>query len=399
MLQIIKRFSTPLLLTSLFACSSLVSADTTGVHDDRIVLGQSAAFGGPASALGLGMRQGLQAAFAEVNRNGGIHGRRIELLTLDDGYEPNRAIENTRRLIEHDRVFALIGAVGTPTSKASQPIAKAAQVPFFAPFTGAGFLREASNAHVINVRGSYDQETEAWIHHLTRDMGAERIAILYQDDSFGRAGLSGVLKAMNKRGLSLVGEGTYERNSTAVKSALLKIRKARPDAVVMVGSYRPIAEFVKLAHRVRLDTRFVTISFVGSKALAEQLGELGEGVVVTQVVPFHEDKSLPLVKRYHEALSLLVDDAQTGFVSLEGYVAGRLMAEALRELGPDVTRQGLIDVFQRTQREFELDGLSLSYGPGDNQGMNKVYLSVLQKDGSYRYVDTLQAGIDTAELP
>lgn len=379
--------------------ASVCFAATPGVFPDRLVVGQSAAFDGPAQALGLGMREGLTAAFNEANANGGIHGRKIELITYDDGYEPDRAIENTRKLIEEDKVFALIGAVGTPTSKATQPVAKAADVPFIGPFTGAGFLRDPGNTHVVNVRGTYDQETEAWIHHLTEDLGSKRIAILYQDDSFGRAGLSGVVKALEKRDMSLVAEGTYKRNSTAVKTALLQIRKGKPDAVVMVGSYKPIAEFVKLSRKLRLDAEFVTISFVGSKALAAELGSAGRGVVVTQVVPFYEDTSLPLVRDYQAALVADNPDAESGFVSLEGYLVGRLMLASLEKMGREVSREALIDVFQKHNVNLDVGGVALNYGPGDNQGMDTVYLSVLQKDGSYQYVDRLSKAVDTAELP
>src|SRR5262245_55884766 len=266
-----------------------------GVFDDRILFGQSAAFDGPAAALGLGMREGLLASFNEANATGGVNGRRLELVSYDDGYEPEKAIANTKRLIKENGVFALVGEVGTPTSNAAQPITTEAGVPFIGPFTGAAFLRNPALGNVINIRGSYDQETEAWIEHLTTDLGMSRIGILYQDDTFGRAGLSGVSKAMEKRGMKLVAEGTFARNTTAVKTALLAIRKAGPEAVVMVGPYKPCAEFIKLAHRLKLNTIFVNISFVGANALAKELGGDGKGVVVTQVVPFPEDVSLPLV--------------------------------------------------------------------------------------------------------
>ena len=164
---------------------------------------------------------------------------------------------------------------------------------------------------MINIRGSYDQETEAWIEHLTTDLGVKRIAILYQDDTFGRAGLSGVSKALEKRHMKLVAEGTYERNTTAVKTALLAIRKADPEAVVMVGAYKPSAEFIKLAHRLKLSPVFVTISFVGANALANELGEDGKGVVVTQVVPFPWDLNIPLVARYQKALKAANSDRRS----------------------------------------------------------------------------------------
>lgn len=373
-------------------------SQSDGVFDDKIVVGQSAAFTGPADALGLGMRIGLQAAFAEANAAGGVNGRKIELVSYDDGYEPEKAIANTKKLIAEDKVFALIGAVGTPTSKASQPIAKTADVPFIGPFTGAGFLRDPDNTHVINVRGTYDQETEDWIKHLTEDLDAKKIAILYQDDSFGRVGLAGVQKALDKRGMTLVAEGSFKRNSVAVKSALLKIRKAKPDAVVMVGSYKPIAAFVKLARKVRMKSQFVTISFVGSKALAKELGEMGQGVVVTQVVPFYKDRSLPVVNSYLDALAEIDASDNAGFVSLEGYIVGRVFVDSLKTLGNSVSRQAFVNSFQNSL-VIDMGGVKLSYGPGDNQGMDRTFLSVLQKDGSFVYVDKLSQAILSAELP
>jgi branched-chain amino acid transport system substrate-binding protein len=359
-----------------------------GVTKNRIVFGQSAAFKGPAAALGINMRAGILAAFAEINNAGGVNGRRLELISHDDGYEPEKAISNTKRLILEDKVFALIGEVGTPTSKAVQPIATAAKVPFIGPFTGAGFLRDPSLDNVINIRASYDQETEAWIEHLTKDLGFSRIAILYQDDSFGRAGLAGVIKAMKKRGLELIAEGTYKRNTTAVKIALLTIRKARPEAVVMVGAYKPSAVFIKLARKLKMDVVFVNISFVGSRALAKALGKDGEGVVVTQVVPLPEKKDIPVVDRYQRAMLAYDANAELGFVSLEGYLVGRLVIEALEKLGENVTREDLLSVIRETGT-FNLGGVTLSYGPSDNQGMDEVFLTIIQKDGSFGAVDRL----------
>jgi ABC-type branched-subunit amino acid transport system substrate-binding protein len=374
--------------TAGFMFASAAQAEP-GVFDDRIVFGQSAAFEGPAAALGLGMRQGILAAFAEANTAGGVNGRKLELVTYDDGYEPEKAIANTNKLMNEDKVFALVGEVGTPTSKAVQPIATEAQVPFIGPFTGAGFLRSPELGNVINVRASYDQETEAWVEHLTSDLGLKRIAILYQDDSFGRAGLSGLMKALNKRGMELAAEGTYERNTTAVKTALLSIRKAKPEAVVMVGAYKPCAEFIKLAHRVKMEAVFVNISFVGSNALAKELGKDGEGVVVTQVVPLPTDTSLPLVAQYHAALKAADPKAEPGFVSLEGYMVGKLVIQALEKTGDLVTRAGLLAAI-REVGTFDLGGVTLSYGPNDNQGMDKVFLTVIQADGSYKQVDRLE---------
>jgi ABC-type branched-subunit amino acid transport system substrate-binding protein len=359
-----------------------------GVFEDRVVFGQSAAFDGPAAALGQGMRQGVLAAFNEANAAGGVSGRKLELVSYDDSYEPEKAIANTKRLIDEDEVFALVGEVGTPTSNAAQPITTDKGVPFIGPFTGAAFLRNPSLGNVINVRGSYDQETDAWIEHLTKDLGVSRIAILYQDDTFGRAGLSGVTKAMEKRGMKLVAEGTYERNTTAVKMALLEIRKADPQAIVMVGTYKPCAEFIKLARRLKLNTVFVNISFVGANALAKELGELAKGVVVTQVVPFPEDTSLPLVARYQKALKAGNPDAQTGFVSLEGYMVGRLIVAALEKMKGPITRAGLLSAI-KGGGTFDLGGITLSYGPHNNQGMDRVFFTMIQADGSIKPTDRL----------
>jgi branched-chain amino acid transport system substrate-binding protein len=374
-----------------FAASALTNVAARadpGVFDDRIVFGQSAVFAGPAAALGLGMRTGILAAFREANTAGGANGRSLELVSYDDGYEPNRAIANTERLIDNDGVFALVGEVGTPTSNAAQPIATKAGVPFIGPLTGAAFLRNPTLGNVINVRGSYDQETETWIEHLTIDLGISRIAILYQDDSFGRAGLSGVTKAMQKRGMKLVAEATYERNTTAVKMALLAIRKADPEAVVMIGAYKPCAVFIKVAHSLKMNPVFVNISFVDADALAKELGKDGKGVIVTQVVPFPEDTSLPLVARYQKALKAANPEAKFGFVSLEGYMVGRLVVEALRKMdGPD-TREGLLSTIKKVGA-FDLDGVTLSYGPNDNQGMHQIFLTVIQEDGSIKPVDRL----------
>lgn len=358
----------------------------SGVFDDRIVFGQSAAFKGPAAALGLGMRAGILAAFNEVNENGGVNGRRLALISYNDGYEPETAIANTNRLIEEDDVFALIGEVGTPTSKAVQPIATDRKVPFIGPFTGAAFLRDPTLGNVVNVRASYDQETEAWIAYLTADLGLSRIAILYQDDSFGRAGLKGVRDALARRDMALVAEGTYKRNTTAVKRALLAIRKGRPEAIVMVGAYKPCATFIKLAQQIGLEAVFVNISFVGSRALSQELGPAGAGVIVTQVVPLPDDTDVPLVARYQRALRATNPEAEPGFVSLEGYVVGRLVAQALEKLGEPVTRKGLLSTIARVGT-FDLDGIVLTYGPEDNQGMDRVFLTVIRPDGRFQAVE------------
>ena len=307
------------------------AAAEDGVTADSVTFGQAAVLQGPASALGIGMQLGIQAAFDETNRNGGVHGRKLKLISHDDGYEPDRSIAQTKKLIEEDKVFALVGAVGTPTSGAAQPIATAAKVPFIGAFTGVSFLRNPKLENVINIRASYNAETEAWVKHLTEDLKIKKIAIFYQDDAFGRAGLDGVKAAMLKRGMELTAEATYERNTVAVKSALLTLKRAEPEAVVIVGAYKPVAEFIKLSRKVDFNPVFVNISFVGAAALAKELGPEGNGVIVSQVVPFPWDASLKVVADYQAAIKAVDAKNQPDFVSLEGYLVGRLVTEAHAE--------------------------------------------------------------------
>ena len=355
-----------------------------GVSKDKILFGQVAALKGPAQALGQGMSEGILAAFEEANRAGGINGRKLELKSVDDGYEPEKTIEATKKIINEDKIFALVGPVGTPTSRAGQPIATEAKVPFIGPFTGAEFLRDPYNRYVVNIRSSYFQETEAWIEHLTKDLGIKKIAILYQDDAFGLAGLEGVKKALTKRNMSLVASGTFKRNTTAVKAALLDIMKGEPEAVVTVGPYKPIAEFIKLARAQKMDAVFVAISFVGSDSFAEELGNQGAGVVISQVVPFPWDKSLPLVVSYQAAITAVNPNAKPGFVTLEGYLVGRLVVDAIKRIPGEPSREALLDAIAKAP--FDLGGVKLNFGPTKNQGTDQVYFTILQADGTFKPV-------------
>ena len=368
----------------------LPASVTPGVGPGSVIFGQSCALSGPAKALGQGMRLGITAAFAEVNRAAGVHGRRLRLMTLDDRYEPEAAIANTNQLIGKERVFALIGAVGTPTSKAAEPIATEAGAPYVGAFTGAEFLRDAGKRPtVINVRASYYQETEEMVERLTRDLGVKRIGILYQDDSYGRAGLSGTLLALDRRGMTLAAEATYPRNTRAVKTAVLDLRLGNPEAVIIVGAYQPVATFIKWSRRLGFNPIFVNISFVGSSALAKALGPSGRNIIVTQVVPFPHDRRIPVVARYHEALRAVAVNAEPGFVSLEGYLAGRLAIAGLEKCGRDLSRDCVLDVL-RNSGTIDLHGLTLQYGPGDNQGSDAVFVTVIGDEGNYRLVNKLE---------
>ncbi len=360
-----------------------------GVTDDQVLFGQSAAFRGPAGELGSNMEFGIRAAFSEVNRRGGVHGRQLQLLSLDDAYEPEAAIANTRQLIEETGVFALIGAVGTPTSRSAVPVALEAGVPYIAPFTGAEFLRSPDLPNVINMRASYYQETEEMVKRLTTDLGVTRISVLYQDDSYGRAGYNGVRLALENREMEMVSIGVYTRNTTAVKAALLDIRRGDPEAVIIIGAYQPVAAFIAWAKHMGLDAIFMTVSFVGSYALAEELGPAGTGVFVTQVVPFPADREIPLVKAYYRALEEFAPFHDVTFVSLEGYLAGRLAIEGLERCGPELTRECFLESLREAGR-IEIEEFVLDYGPTDNQGSDSVFLTMIGPDGEYQPVSTLR---------
>jgi len=321
------------------------------------------------------MRAGLVSAFSHANDNGGIHGREITLLSRDDGYEPDEAVRNTKRLIYDDQVFALIGAVGTPTSMAVVPIVNELRIPFFGPFTGAEFLRTPFQPYVINVRASYFQEMEKLASYLIDKKKFTRIACFYQNDSYGFAGLEGIERALAKRGRQLVSKGSYERNTVAVMGAMREIYKAEPEAVVLVGAYSACAEFIKLSkNKIGKEIVFCNISFVGTESLKEALGGYGADVLVSQVVPLPHDSDIALISEYHTAMAKYQHDAPISFSSLEGYIVGRLFTEIARAVKGELTREKFIKTMEEVGK-FDLGGLLLEFGPNDHQGMNTIHLT------------------------
>ena len=375
---------------ALCAASAAQAADAVpGVSGERVLFGQSAALSGPAKDLGENMRLGIEAAFRAANESGGVHGRRLELTSADDSGEPEAAVANTRRLIEEEKVFALIGAVGAPTSRAAAPVAAKAGAPYIAPFTGAAFLRDPKWKNVINLRASYFQETEEMVERLIEDLGIDRIAVFYQDDSFGLSGYHGVRRALARRGLKPAAIGVYPRNTTAVKTALLDLRRQKPGAVVLVGAYRPVAALIAWARHVGVNPVFVTISFVGGRALVRELGPAGVGVFVTQVVPFPTAKALPIAAAYRRALEAHAPGAPPGFVSFEGYLAGRLAVRALELCGRELRRACLLGSLRR-EAVIDLDGFRLRFGKDDNQGSDAVFLTVIAARGRYLPIRTMK---------
>jgi branched-chain amino acid transport system substrate-binding protein len=375
-----------------------VSLDVTsalaeqGVSSDKIVFGQAAALEGPVAAFGRDVRAGLLAAFNEANAQGGVRGRKLELLSRNDSYEPELSVAATRQLIEEDHVFALTGAVGTSALMAAEPIAEEAGVPIVGPFTGAEFLREASRPNVVNVRASYSEEVEAMVAHLTKDRGVERIGILYQDDSFGRSAFAGLLRALDKRGLKPAGEGMFERNTRAVKTALATIRKANPQAVIMIAPYGPCAEFVKLSRQLHFEPALLATSFTGLDALVGELGPAATGVFATQVVPLPGDMSVPAVARYRAALAALDPKGSPDAVSFEGYLVGRLIVAALQASGPEPTRKSFLDAIYG--HDFDFDGVVFNYLDHVNQAAAHVSLAVVGPDGKAKAVTGLRQAVE-----
>ena len=383
LLAVIAALTTALAGISCLDTRSASDPMDPGISDDQVMFGQSAVFRGPQQELGRQMRLGIQAAFYEVNQAGGVHGRQLKLETIDDSYEPDSAMHTTQWLIERVQVFALIGAVGTPTSRVAVPIAHDAGVPFVAPFTGTEFLRDPELDVVVNLRASYHQETEEMVARLTEDLGTTRVAVLYQNDAYGQNGLEGVRRALARRGLEPVESWRHQRRSGGVRRTTPDIIGAKPEAVIVIGGHEQVASMVKLVRR-DIDPIVMTVSSGGGNALAED----GAGVYVTQVVPFPFDASTPVVASYWAALASIDPKAEPGCISLEGYLAGRPAIIGLDACGRDLSRRCFLGAL-RTAGTVSIDGFQLKYGPDDNQGSDAVFLTVIGRDGQYRQIAKL----------
>ena len=351
-----------------------------GVTDKTVVIGQSAAFSGPAAQLGIQMRAGAKLWLDNVNAAGGVHGRQIELRTRDDKYESSLAAENTRKLINEDRVFALFAYVGTPTSQASIPIFTEARVPFIGAFTGAELLRQPFNRYIFNVRASYYDETEAIVEHLTR-IGARRISVFHQADSFGQAGLDGTVRALTKRNLKVHSQGTVERNTVNVGDAVKAIHGSEPDAVVMISAYTSIAEFVRQMKKQGSLASYYTVSFVGSKALADALGEQGHGVTISQVVPYPWRPLTPVVKEYLD-LAKRAGNVEINWSSLEGFIAAKVLTEGLRRAGRDLTRERFVAALEGITNH-DLGGFGVAFSATNHNASRYVDLAMIGKQGKF----------------
>lgn len=373
----IKRRQFGLAAASLLAAPALLKAQ----GGNKIVLGQSAAFTGPAAELGIQFHQGAKLWFEQVNAQGGIGGKTIEIKSLDDGYEPDRCAANTQKLIAED-VFALFGYIGTPTSLAALPLLSKAQVPFIAPFTGAMGLREPFNKLVFHLRASYNDETALIVRQLT-NLGLKKIAVFYQNDAYGKAGLDGVTLALDKLGLKPVALATVERNSVDVAAAVRTINAVAPDAVVQISAYKSCAAYIRAARAAGFGGTFYNVSFVGTQALADELGKDGAGVVVSQVMPSPYYPARPIAREFADAVKR-AGNVQANFSSMEGYLAAKVVTEGLRRAGArSGSREGLIQGIEAIGSQ-SLGGFQVHFSPTDHVASSFVELSMLTGDGRVR---------------
>ena len=366
--------------TQLAGAGLMAGLGRAAAQDGHIVLGQSAAFTGPAMQLGIQFHAGAKLYFDQVNARGGVGGHQIEILNLDDGYEPDRCVANTERLINSD-VLALFGYIGTPTSLAALPLANAAHVPFIAPFTGAMGLREPFTREAFHLRASYDDETALIVRQLTH-LGQERIAVFYQNDAYGQAGLSGMVKALAALGLEPVATATVERNSIDVADAVRKLANVGAQAIVQVGAYQACAEFIRRARKAGYGGHFYNVSFVGTQALADDLGPDGAGVVVSQVVPSPYTTTLPIVREFVAAIRQGGNQVQANYSSMEGYLAARVVTTALQRISGTPTRENLIRALETVDEDY--GGFRVSFGPRKHAASKFVELSMLTGDGRVR---------------
>jgi ABC-type branched-subunit amino acid transport system substrate-binding protein len=351
--------------------------------DNKIILGQSAAFTGPASELGIEFQRGAKMCFDQVNAQGGVVGRKIELRHLDDGYEPARCAANTRQFIDED-VFALFGYVGTPTSLLALPMATQARIPFIAPFTGAMGLRVPFNRYVFHLRASYNDETAQIVRQLT-SLGLKRIAVFYQNDAYGMGGLNGVKLALFERGLSPVATATVERNSVEVDKAVKIMLAASPDAVVQIGAYKACAAFIRAARMAGFGGGFYNVSFVGTQALAEELGKEGLGVMVSQVMPSPYNPVRPITREFLAAVKLAGNKISPNYSSMEGYLAARVFIEGLKRaaaLGGKLSRDSLISGLEAIDNQL-FGGFMVSFSPTNHVASQFVELSMLTGDSRW----------------
>jgi ABC-type branched-subunit amino acid transport system substrate-binding protein len=375
-----------------------INVPVQGVTDNEIRFGISAPFSGAAKELGQNMKLGIEAAFNGANANGGVHGRQVRLVAVDDGYEPARTAETMKQLYEQDKVFGIVGNVGTPTAVVALPYALERRMLFYGAFTGASLLRrDPPDRYVFNYRASYAEETDAVVRYLVkmRRIKPEQIAVFAQQDSYGDAGFAGVAKAI--RSLQGGDDSTilrlnYKRNTVDVDDAVAQLKKSRVPikAVIMVPTYRAAARFIEKTRDLYPGMIYTSVSFVGSTALANELMLLGQkyatGVIVTQVVPAVEGHS-SVVLDYKSALAKYFPRESADYVSLEGYLAARVLLEALKRNGAQLDTEKLVETLENLS-DFDMGlGTPVTFGRTEHQAVHKVWGTELDATGRYRAIE------------
>jgi branched-chain amino acid transport system substrate-binding protein len=376
-----------------------VNAPVRGVTADEIRFGIVAPFSGATKELGLQMKLGIEVAFSEANTRGGVNGRMLTLAAADDGYEPARTAEAMKELFETEEVFGIIGNVGTPTAAVALPFALEHKMLFYGAFTGANLLRrDPPDRYVFNYRASYTEETDAVVKYLVRlrKLRPEQIAVFAQQDAYGDAGFAGVAKAI--RTLRGGDEGTilrlnYKRNTIDVDEAITRLRQSKVPikAVVMVATYRAAAKFIEKTRDAYPAMIYTNVSFVGSSSLAEELKLLGarfaNGVIVTQVVP-PVDGYASVVLDYKKALTAYSSPGEVaGYVSFEGYLAAKVLVEALRRTVPQFDTEKVVDSLE-SLRDFDVGlGVPVNFSHTEHQALHKVWGTQLDANGRYQSIE------------
>ena len=371
------------------------AADPVSAGD--VTFGLCGPFSGVAKELGMQLRIGLDVAFAAANEAGGVAGRKVHLVPLDDAYDPAKTLPCMKELVERRRVFGVVGSIGSATAAVAVPYANEKSVLFFGAFSGAPLLRnDPPDRFVFNYRASYAEETAAIVRHLVevRRIDPTAIAVMAQDDAYGEAGFDGVARAMRRyhRDPAKMVRVVYHRGTAEVDEAVKGIRKAgaKVKAVVMVASYKPAARFIEKLRDAGADLIFTNVSFVGSNELAEELSQLGpryaDGVIVTQVVPNPASQASAILK-YREQLKKYAPGEKTGFVSLEGWLVGRLLLEGLQRAGKGLTTDSLIEALEGIHALDLGIGVPLSFSPSEHQASHKVWGTAMDGKGAFKPID------------
>jgi ABC-type branched-subunit amino acid transport system substrate-binding protein len=350
-----------------------------GISPTAIRFGQSLPLSGPLAQLGTEYHDGALAYFKWVNSKGGVNGRQIELVTLDDGYVVDKTVANAKQLLDQEGVFAFFGMFGTANYAAVMPIINERNVLSFAPYTGADDLRKIPSPNTFWLRASYGDETEKIIEQLTT-LGIKRIAVFYQNDAFGENGLAGVERALKARKLDVLVSASYDKAKNDVGPAVAKIGAADPQAVVMISTYKPTAAFVKQMRLSGKAPQAFAISVVGYKALQAELGNDAAGIAISQVVPYPWSRSVPLVREFESLPKELLPASGITYTSFEGFIAAKVMVEALRKAGPQVTHDKLASALEG-MHSYDLGGFNIGYGPDERMGSHFAEVTIVGNSG------------------